>query len=126
MSKKRFKPYTPGQTKLLLVTLPDQHVGAFILDLVSKLDLSQFYESYTGAAGQPPFAPNMMIAVWMLGYTYGIRSSRKLERACTENLPFRFVAGDQVPDFWTLSDFRRRHAAAHCAFGIKVSYGFHQ
>ena len=44
----------------------------------------------------------------------GIRSSRKLEKAIHEDIAFRLLSGNQQPDHWTLSEFRRRH---HNALG---------
>jgi len=54
----------------------------------------------------------MMVKVWLYGYCVGIRSSRKLERALHEDVGFRMLSGNQQPDYWTLSEFRRRHLAA--------------
>ena len=48
----------------------------------------------------------------MCGYGVGIRSSRKLERALHEDVGFRILSGNQQPDYWTLSEFRRRHPTA--------------
>jgi len=53
-----------------------------------------------------------MVKVWLYGYMMGVRSSRKLERALHEDLGFRVLSGNQQPDHWTLSDFRRRHHQA--------------
>jgi hypothetical protein len=54
----------------------------------------------------------MMVKVWLYGYCKGIRSSRKLEAALHEDIGFRMLSGDQQPDHWTLSEFRRRHKEA--------------
>ncbi|MCP9859334.1 transposase [Cyanobium sp. Cruz-8D1] len=37
------------------------------------------------------------------------RLSRKIERACYEDLPFRVLSGNQQPDHTRISEFRRRH-----------------
>jgi hypothetical protein len=39
----------------------------------------------------------------------GIHSSPKLERALHEDVGFRVLSGNQQPDHWTPSEFRRRH-----------------
>ena len=54
----------------------------------------------------------MMVRVWLYGYCVGIRSSRRLERALHEDVGFRMLSGNQQPDHWTLSEFRRRHLRA--------------
>jgi hypothetical protein len=45
--------------------------------------------------------------VLFYGYATGVFSSRKLEKATYESLPFRFVAGDLHPDHDTLAHFRK-------------------
>lgn len=54
----------------------------------------------------------MMVKVWLYAYTQGIRSSRRLERALYEDVASRMLSGNQQPDHWTLSEFRRRHLKA--------------
>jgi hypothetical protein len=54
----------------------------------------------------------MMTALLLYGYTQGIRSSRRLARACGERVDFMAVTGMQRPDHDTINEFRRRHAAA--------------
>ena len=54
----------------------------------------------------------MMVKVWLYGYCVGIRSSRRLQRALHEDVGFRMLSGNQQPDHWTLSEFRRRHLSA--------------
>ncbi len=48
-----------------------------------------------------------MLKLLLYGYSYGIRSSRKLERACCHNLSFIWLAGGLKPDFKTIAEFRR-------------------
>jgi len=72
-------------------------------------------------AGCPAYPPKTMLKILVYGYSYGIRSSRKLERALHHNLSFIWIAGGLQPDFKTLSRFRRDHRSAlkevikHCA-----------
>ena len=72
-------------------------------------------------AGCPAYHPNTMLKILVYGYSYGIRSSRKLERALHHNLSFIWIAGGLQPDFKTISCFRRNHRTAlkkvikHCA-----------
>lgn len=53
-----------------------------------------------------------MVCLWMYAFCVGVRSSRKVEKAAYEDIAFRYLAGDQQPDHWTLREFRRRHAKA--------------
>jgi transposase len=72
-------------------------------------------------AGCPAYPPKTMLKILVYGYSYGIRSSRKLERALHHNLSFIWIAGGLKPDFKTLSLFRQNHPKAlkdvlkHCA-----------
>lgn len=113
---KRFKTYEPEQGYLLPPSpkdwLPPGHLAHFIDQVVDELDLGAIYASYTEDGGQPPYHPRMMVKVWLYGFAQGIRSSRKLERALWEDVGFRMLSGNQQPDHWTLSEFRRRHLEA--------------
>src|SRR4051794_6427922 len=56
--------------------------------------------------------------VLLYGYARGLRSSRKIERACVEDVSFRVVGANQAPDHATVARFRQRHEAAlACLFG---------
>lgn len=113
---KEFKPYEPGQGYLLPPSprdwLPGGHLAHFVDQVVDQLDLGAIYASYEEESGQPPYHPRMMVKVWLYGFARGIRSSRKVERALYEDVAFRMLSGNQQPDHWTLSEFRRRHLAA--------------
>jgi len=80
--------------------------------VVDQLDLCEVFAGYEGTKGQPPCYPEMMVKAWLYRYCVGIRSSRKLERALHEDVGFRMLSGNQQPDHWTPSEFRRRHLAA--------------
>lgn len=117
---KRFREYEPNQTLLLPPSLqewlPSDHLVHFIDEVVEELELSGIYESYRENRGYPPYEPKMMVKVWLYAYCLGIRSSRKVEKALQEHVGFRFLAANQQPKYWTLNDFRSRHAEALGAF----------
>lgn len=92
--------------------LPADHPVHFIDEVVEELDLSAILDDYREKRGQPPYNPVMMVKILIYGYWRGIRSSRKLERALYEDVGFRFLSGNQQPDFWTIAAFRRRHHEA--------------
>jgi Transposase domain (DUF772) len=54
----------------------------------------------------------MMVALLLYAYARGNRSSRAVERACVEDVAYRVVAGNLVPDHSTIAEFRVRHEAA--------------
>ena len=114
---KTFRSFQPDQ--LLLVPpsldewLPQEHLARFIADLVDEhLDLSAFYAGYSEGRGGPPFDPRLMVRVLLLGYTTGIRSSRKLEAACWDIVAFRWLAGGQAPANRAIGKFRKRPLSA--------------
>ncbi len=114
---KTYRPYEPDQLLLLPPNLrdwlPEGHLAYFVADVVDRLDLSPIYRVYEREArGYPPYHPALMVKVLLYGYATGVRSSRRLARACVEDVGFRVLAANNTPDFRTLSEFRRRHLKA--------------
>jgi hypothetical protein len=54
----------------------------------------------------------MMTKLLLYGYCVGIFSSRRIQRALVEDIPFRVMVAVNEPDFRTISDFRKIHHAA--------------
>jgi len=101
--------------------LPEDHLVYFVLDAVGELNLSAVYAAYNGAkGGQPPFDPRMMVGLLLYAYCVGIASSRKIERAAQEQVPFRVLTADQHPDHDTIAEFRRRHIQALSGLFLQV------
>src|ERR1700757_1244926 len=89
------------------------HLARFVVSLVSEqLDLAEITASYTGAKGQPPFHPAMMVALLLYAYCCGIYSSRRIAKACRERVDFMSIVALDPPDLRTISDFRKRHLKA--------------
>jgi transposase len=86
--------------------LPPDHLARFVVDSVALLDLSALYAHY-GSRGGEPYAPEVVLGLLLYGYASGVFSSRKIERATYEAVPFRFIAGNLHPDHDTLATFRR-------------------
>jgi transposase len=59
--------------------------------------------------GNTEYDPRAMLKLLVYGYSYGHRSSRKLERAVRHNLSFIWLVGGLRPDYKTISRFRREH-----------------
>jgi transposase len=93
--------------------LPEDHLAWFVLEAVAELDLEAFNASYRrdgwGAAAHDPA---MMVALLVYAYAIGERSSRAIERRCREDLAFRVITANQIPDHATVARFRVRHEAA--------------
>lgn len=90
--------------------LPPEHLARFVVDSVALLDLSALYARY-GARGGEPYAPEVLLGLLLYGYATGVFSSRKIERATYEAVPFRFIAGNRQPDHDTIAAFRRTFLA---------------
>src|SRR5258708_16964152 len=86
--------------------LPPDHLARFVVDSVAQLDLSALYAQY-GPRGGEPYAPEVLLGLLLYSYATGMFSSRKIERATYEAVPFRFIAGNLHPDHDTLATFRR-------------------
>lgn len=92
--------------------LPGDHLVWFFIDVVERLDLSRFEANYRlGAQGRSAYDPAMLLALLLYAYSQGVRSSRKLERACRTDIAYKVICGTygQTPDHSTLCRFRRRH-----------------
>jgi len=86
--------------------LPPDHLARFVVDTIAQLDLSAIYARY-GPRGGQPYAPEILLALLFYGYATGVFSTRKIERATYETVPFRFIAGNLHPDHDTLATFRK-------------------
>ncbi len=60
-------------------------------------------------AGAVTYYPKQMVKLLVYGYSYGIRSSRKLERACYHNLSFIWLMAGLTPDYRTIARFRDKY-----------------
>src|SRR5947209_15305165 len=82
--------------------LPPDHLARFVVDSVTHLDLAALYAHY-GPRGGEAYAPEILLSLLLYGYATGVFSSRKIERATYEAVPFRFIAGNLHPDHDTLA-----------------------
>src|SRR6266540_3403032 len=91
--------------------LPEDHLAWFVLDAVSELDLEPFYAAYRDDGwGRAAHDPPMMVALCLYAYATGERSARRIERRCQEDIAYRVITANQVPDHSTIARFRARHA----------------
>jgi len=62
--------------------------------------------------GNSEYEPRSMFKLVVYGYSYGVKSSRKLERECYHNLAFIWLMGGLRPDHKTIAEFRRNNKKA--------------
>ena len=107
----KYKPYSTSQGILTPVHLSHQiqpgtfeytlsHLVDNVLDL-SFLD-SRFNNDETGA---PAYSPKILLKIVLFAYSRGIMTSRKIARACIENMVFRALSADTKPHFTTIAGF---------------------
>ena len=93
--------------------LASDHPVRFVVEFVDALDRDGWAElgvdiegSWTGA---PSYHPRALLGVWLYGSMTGVRSCRKLEGACRDQIPYLWLTGWQRPDHNTLWRFYKSH-----------------
>ncbi|AQT68886.1 Transposase DDE domain protein [Anaerohalosphaera lusitana] len=80
---------------------------------LDSLDFDELgIEINTGKVGCPQYDPVSMLKLLLYGYSYGVRSSRKLEREANYNISFIWLTGGLKPDHKTIAEFRRKNRGA--------------
>lgn len=101
--------------------LPPEHLRWKVLDLVQLLDLSVFENSYRDdGRGGVAYPPASLIALLLYCYSKGIRSSRRIEQACWDDVGCRIITADRRVDHSTVARFVRRHRAALNSLFVQV------
>lgn len=111
---KTYRAWNPDQSWLLPPSprewLPESDLVYFVLDAVAELDLSSITAKYEQEErGFPPFHPRMMVTLLLYSYTQGVFSSRRIMKRCERDAAYRVIVADDVPNFRTISDFRKLH-----------------
>ena len=115
-------PYIAGSARDQQVLFPDvvdDYVSAdnpvrFLDAFVDTLDLARlgFQHATPNATGRPPYDPADLLRLYLYGYLYRVRSSRKLEQETHRNIEVIWLLRTLRPDFKTIADFRKEHPAA--------------
>src|SRR5215210_6393596 len=93
--------------------LPDDHLAWFVIDAVGVMGTAAFYAAYRqDGPGRAAYEPSMMIALLLYCWSRGVRSARRIERACVEDVACRVIAAQQRPDHATIARFVVRHERA--------------
>ena len=107
----KYKNYNYSQTVLLPVSLENQLMPGTIEFAIHTLvedtvDVSRFDERYKNdETGRSAYDPKVLLKVVLLGDARGIFTSRKIERACKENVVFMALSCGQEPDHSTICIF---------------------
>jgi transposase len=93
--------------------LPEDHLAWFVIDAVAVMDLAAFYRAYReDGHGRAAYEPSVIVALLLYCWSRGTRSSRRIERACVEDVACRVIAAHQRPDHATIARFIERHQGA--------------
>jgi transposase len=111
--KARIKPVNRNQMMMRPVDverlIEEDHPARAIWELVGQLDLSSYQkpiEAVEGVAGRPVWDPRLLISLWVYAYSRGIGSAREISRRLGYDPAFQWLAGLEVINYHTLSDFR--------------------
>lgn len=86
--------------------VPLEHPARFVRDFVDELDLKELgIREPKGEEGRPPYAADLLLKVWLFGWMERERSTRKLEKACLQVMPFLWLTGNLHPDHNTIWRF---------------------
>lgn len=105
-----FKPYDQHQLELIPPTadelIPKNHLVRVVSRTIDQMDLTPLLAQYDKGGGASRFHPLMLLKVLVYGYMNKVYTGRMLAKSLRENIPFRWLAGAQTPDFRTINTFR--------------------
>jgi transposase len=107
----RFKPYDYRQDLMVPISLEEQLIEGTLEHalhhLIEERTEEKWFEDLYGneETGRPAYSPKLLLKVILLGYARGLVGSRRLERACRENITFMALACGIRPDHSTLAGF---------------------
>jgi transposase len=107
----RYKNYNYSQTALIAVSLENQLIPGTIEHTIhevveNKIDFSIFSEKYKNDdTGSPAYDPKLLVKTILLAYSRGINGSRRIEKACRENITFMALSCSMAPDHSTIASF---------------------
>ena len=93
--------------------LAPDHLAWFVIGAVAEMSLDAFYRAYRADGhGRAAYEPSLMVTLILYAFATGVRSSRAIERRCRENVAYRVITGNLVPDHVTVARFICRHEQA--------------
>jgi transposase len=85
----------------------------FVIDAVGEMDLSGFYAAYRADGhGRAAYEPSVMVALILYSFATNVDSSRRIECHCRQDVAYRVITGNLVPDHATIARFIDRHQRA--------------
>ena len=89
------------------------HLAWFVIEAVAEMELSAFYAACRADGhGRAAYEPSLMVALILYAFATGVRSSRAIERHCRQDVAYRVITGNLVPDHATIARFIDRHQRA--------------
>src|ERR1700746_1832987 len=93
--------------------LARDHLAWFVIEAVGQMDLSAFYAAYRADGhGRAAYEPSVMVTLVLYAFATDVRSSRAVERHCRQDVAYRVITGNLVPDHATVARFICRHEQA--------------
>src|SRR4051795_9894821 len=93
--------------------LPADHLAWFVIDAVAGMSLGAFYAAYRADGhGRAAYEPSLMVALILYAFATRVRSSRAIECHCRQDVAYRVITGNVVPDHATIARFVCRHERA--------------
>ena len=81
-----------------------EHALDWLVD--HELDLTNFDQRYRNdTTGAPAYPPALLLKIVLFAYSRGMISSRQIARACSEQMTFIALCGDNAPHFTTVAHF---------------------
>lgn len=118
-ARARFKPINRQQMVMRSVDVENlieaDHAARAIWEMLGQVELSGFEKgirAVEGRAGQARVSPRLLAALWIYSYSEGNSSARELSRMCETDPGCQWLAGLEVVNHHTLSDFRVEHKEA--------------
>ena len=107
----KYKRYDFSQSMLIPVCFEEQLIPGTLEFAIhtlveTRMDMSIFDDNYQNdETGRRAYDPKILLKVVLFAYSRGLISSRKIERACIENVTFMALSGNQRPDHSTIAAF---------------------
>lgn len=96
--------------------ISSDHICYLVDSFVEELDFTDFELRYAGA-GHPAYHPKILCKILIQAIIDGIRSSRVIARCVRENVVYMYLAEKLIPDFRTISYFRKNNGSLiNCIF----------
>ncbi len=114
---KGYRPVDRDQQFLIPPDMRDwlgtDHPVWTVIDIINRIDTTAFHRNAKiGGAGRAGYHPDMLLTLLVWAWSRGERSSRRIERLCTDDVAYRVICAQDTPDHVTIARFRKTHATA--------------